>query len=40
LVPRPACSDTVDNDLDGRIDLADPDCQNNPEGSSESPSAQ
>jgi len=39
LVPRPACSDTVDNDLDGRVDLDDPDC-GNPEGTSESPSAQ
>lgn len=28
LDPPPACSDGVDNDRDGRVDLADPDCQN------------
>lgn len=26
LTPRPECSDGVDNDRDGRIDLDDPDC--------------
>ncbi len=27
---RPECSDDVDNDCDGKIDLADPDCQDAP----------
>jgi hypothetical protein len=26
IVPRPACRDGIDNDGDGRVDLADPDC--------------
>ena len=26
LPPRPACSDGIDNDRDGLVDLADPDC--------------
>jgi hypothetical protein len=26
LTPPPACSDGIDNDGDGRVDLADPDC--------------
>jgi len=28
LPPLPQCSDGVDNDLDGRVDLDDPDCNN------------
>lgn len=28
LDPPPSCSDGVDNDRDGRVDGADPDCQN------------
>jgi hypothetical protein len=35
LTPVPACRDGVDNDGDGRVDLDDPDCQNNPDGVSE-----
>jgi hypothetical protein len=35
LASRPACSDGVDNDTDGRIDLDDPDCGNNPFGTTE-----
>jgi len=35
LTPVPACRDGVDNDRDGRVDLDDPDCQNNPDGASE-----
>ena len=27
LDPPPSCSDGVDNDRDGRVDLADPDCR-------------
>jgi hypothetical protein len=34
LTPRPACDDGVDNDLDGRVDLDDPEC----DGSSNTPS--
>ena len=33
--PRAACSDGVDNDRDGRVDLDDPDCQNDPRGTTE-----
>jgi hypothetical protein len=36
LVPNPACSDGVDNDGDGLVDLADPDC-GNALGESEAP---
>jgi hypothetical protein len=36
LTPNPACSDGVDNDGDGLIDLADPDC-GNAVGESEAP---
>jgi len=36
VVPNPACSDGVDNDGDGLIDLADPDCAG-PLGESEEP---
>jgi len=35
LTPVPACRDGVDNDNDGRVDLDDPDCQNDPDGTSE-----
>jgi hypothetical protein len=35
LQPAPACSDGVDNDRDGRVDLDDPDCQNDPRGTAE-----
>jgi hypothetical protein len=35
LQPPPACSDGVDNDRDGRVDLDDPDCQNDPSGTAE-----
>jgi len=35
LAARPACSDGVDNDGDGRIDLDDPDCGNNSFGTTE-----
>lgn len=35
LTPVPACRDHVDNDGDGRVDLDDPDCQNDPDGVSE-----
>jgi len=27
FVPRPACADGIDNDLDGRVDLDDPGCE-------------
>jgi hypothetical protein len=36
LTPNPACADGVDNDGDGLIDLADPDC-GNALGESEAP---
>jgi hypothetical protein len=36
--PRPQCSDGVDNDRDGLVDLADPDCQGDSSGASELPS--
>ncbi len=36
--PRPECSDGVDNDRDGLVDLADPDCHGDPNGTSELPS--
>jgi hypothetical protein len=32
LAPQPACRDGVDNDGDGLVDLADPDCANDPQG--------
>ena len=31
LTPLPQCRDGVDNDLDGRVDLDDPDCAGNPD---------
>jgi hypothetical protein len=34
LVP-PACSDGIDNDGDGLVDLADPDCKGDPDGTHE-----
>ena len=30
LTPRPACSDGIDNDIDGRVDLDDPQCTTDP----------
>ena len=43
LTPQPQCRDGVDNDLDGRVDLDDPDCAGNPDlptecGATDSPS--
>jgi hypothetical protein len=35
LTPRPACSDGIDNDADGRIDLDDLDCASDPNGAAE-----
>jgi len=35
LMPLPPCADGVDNDLDGRVDLDDPDCAGNPGGTTE-----
>jgi hypothetical protein len=35
LPTLPACMDGVDNDGDGRVDLDDPDCANNPYGTHE-----
>jgi len=35
LTPPPACDDGIDNDGDGRVDLADPDCGNDPNGAHE-----
>jgi hypothetical protein len=35
LTPLPACQDGVDNDGDGRVDLDDPDCHNDRDGTSE-----
>jgi hypothetical protein len=35
LVPRPACGDGLDNDGDGRIDTADPECVGDPSDGSE-----
>ena len=35
LPPLPQCRDGVDNDLDGRVDLDDPDCAGNPDGPAE-----
>ena len=35
LQPLPECRDGVDNDHDGRVDLDDPDCAGNPEGTAE-----
>ncbi len=35
LTPVPACRDGVDNNGNGRVDLDDPGCQNDPDGASE-----
>jgi hypothetical protein len=35
FAPLPACMDGVDNDGDGRVDLDDPDCANDPYGTHE-----
>jgi len=35
LTPRPACSDGIDNDGDGRVDFDDPDCNRDPNKTSE-----
>ncbi len=35
LVPKPACSDGIDNDGDGLVDLADPGCNGDPNGTHE-----
>ena len=35
LPPLPECSDGVDNDGDGRVDLDDDGCQSNPDGDAE-----
>jgi|HubBroStandDraft_6_1064221.scaffolds.fasta_scaffold123363_4 hypothetical protein len=35
FIPLPACMDGVDNDGDGRVDLDDPDCADNPYGTHE-----
>jgi hypothetical protein len=35
FAPLPACSDGVDNDGDGRVDLDDPDCLQDPMGTHE-----
>jgi hypothetical protein len=35
FVARPACSDGVDNDPDGRVDLDDPECGNDPNAAAE-----
>jgi hypothetical protein len=35
FTPLPACMDGVDNDGDGRVDLDDPDCANDPYGTHE-----
>ena len=40
LTPRPACDDGVDNDLDGRVDLDDPECGGSSSTPSESPAAE
>jgi hypothetical protein len=40
LRPRSACSDTIDNDSDGRIDLDDPECEGNAGGADESAAPQ
>ena len=37
LIPRAVCSDGIDNDGDGRVDLDDPDCAGDPNGAAESP---
>lgn len=36
FVPQAACTDGIDNDLDGRVDLDDPDCGGDPTYDSES----
>jgi hypothetical protein len=35
LAARPACSDRVDNDRDGRVDLDDPECGGSPSATAE-----
>ena len=35
LTPRPECSDGIDNDCDGRIDLDDEDCTGDPNTATE-----
>jgi hypothetical protein len=35
LTPRPKCSDGVDNDVDGRVDLDDPQCAGDANGTAE-----
>jgi hypothetical protein len=35
LTPQPACSDGIDNDNDGRVDLDDPDCGGDPNRNAE-----
>ena len=40
LTPRPECGDGVDNDVDGRVDLDDPECGGSSSAPSESPAAQ
>ena len=35
LTPRPECSDGIDNDGDGRVDLDDPDCAGDPNTATE-----
>jgi hypothetical protein len=35
LTPRPECSDGVDNDGDGRVDVDDPDCMGDPNRTAE-----
>jgi hypothetical protein len=35
LTPQPACSDGIDNDHDGRVDLDDPDCGGDPNHNAE-----
>jgi len=35
LTPRPECSDGIDNDGDGRVDLDDPECAGDPNGAME-----
>ena len=35
LEARPQCGDDVDNDRDGRVDIADPECEGDPLGATE-----
>jgi len=39
FIPRPACTDGIDNDRDGLVDLDDADCGGQPAGNSEAPAA-